>query len=180
MKLRHNLLENCLSWRGLFVGLLFGQAGLVFAVEATDPAAFNRLFTTPDERALLENARTAVGQKGSLAGNILERKKIVTYKGVLRANDGSAVLFIDDPRVITNGGDANEVMATTGNDVLTVKDDTGKNMALLKPGQAYSLESGKYSDYFEQFNRPVRDKAESHDGPGQTVANDFGEERLAR
>lgn len=180
MKLPHTLLEHCLSWRSLYAGLLFGQAGLVFAVEATDPAEFNRLFTTPEERALLEDARTVVGHKGHLAGSILERKKIVTYKGVLRANDGSAVLFIDDPRVITNDENVDEARATIENDVVVVKDDAGKNMAMLKPGQSYSLESGKYSDYFEHFNRPASDKTEFPDDPGQTAATGSSEELLAR
>jgi len=175
-----NPLQMRLFWQYLFAGLLSVQTGHLFANEATEPAVFNRLFTTPAERELLEEARTLAGQNRSLTRSVHRQKKIVSFKGVLRTSDGSAVLFIDDTRVVTNDENADEVKVADSNDRITVKDEAGKNMAMLKPGQAYSLESGKYRDYFEHFIRPPDDRPESPGDPAQTAVPGSGEELLAR
>jgi hypothetical protein len=133
--------------------LLFAAAAVANAASAAQP--FGRLFFTPAERAQLDVARTQK-QRAPQVGTAETVEtppappapQIITYSGIVRRNDGSAVLWLNNRPV--DAKDALAGLAVKGRvrpdgSVTMQVPQSGTNIE-LKVGQRAELQTGKVGE----------------------------------
>ena len=158
----------------LVMGFVYGQPSMLIAGEAD--YSFSRLFSTPEERAMLEGVRHLADQPVGRVSSVESKPNIVSFKGVFRArNEGNAVFFVEDPRDTAIGPNAAGLQKNIDRNLITLKDDEGKSLAVLKPGQAYSLESKTHRDYFETFDELAGVKTHTESQVGNLAATELEE-----
>ena len=132
-------------------------AAAAFANAATAAQPFGRLFFTPAERAQLDVARTQkqrAPQPGTTATPETAEAppappapQIITYSGIVRRNDGSAVLWLNNRPV--DAKDALTGLAVKGRvrpDGTVTMQSPQSGTIELKVGQRAELQSGKVGE----------------------------------
>jgi len=135
--------------------LLLAAAAFTNAATAAQP--FGRLFFTPAERAQLDVARTqkqrvpqagAPGTAETAAPPAPPAPQIITYSGIVRRNDGSAVLWLNNRPV--DAKDALSGLAVKGrvrpDGTVTMQSPQSGTNIELKVGQRAELQSGKVGE----------------------------------
>ena len=130
-------------------------AAAAFANAATAAQPIGRLFFTPAERAQLDVARTqkqrtpqpgtAATPETAEAPPAPPAPQIITYSGIVRRNDGSAVLWLNNRPV--DAKDALSGLAVKGrvrpDGTVTMQGPQAGTSIELKVGQRAELQSGK-------------------------------------
>ncbi|HUP94181.1 MAG TPA: hypothetical protein VM164_04685 [Burkholderiales bacterium] len=133
--------------------LLLAAAAFANAASAAQP--FGRLFFTPAERAQLDVARTQKQRPPQVGtAETVETPpappapQIITYSGIVRRNDGSAVLWLNNRPV--DAKDALSGLAVKGrvrpDGTVTMQGPQSGTNIELKVGQRAELQSGKVGE----------------------------------
>lgn len=124
----------------------------------------NRLFTTPDLRAQIDNYRKNPelykakkiinNEKGEK--QVIPTKKNIILKGIITKPDGSKVAWI-------NNLESNQVVKqnkNVANDTVLIQVD-GKKSIPLKVGQIYQVEQNTISEIFNKDEADIEDEAKN-------------------
>ena len=121
---------------------------VLFSVGAqAQSPSFGRLFTTEDERAMLNEMRQLGEAHVAVSGstNPIMRGDTVVFNGVYSSKNGEPVYWFNEGR-----SRANEVLvigADSSGGVL-ISDDKDRQVEGLKPGQAYEFKAKVVREYF--------------------------------
>ncbi len=137
--------------RSLLIALVFYSVPSL----AQERLPFDRVFTSPQQRQMLEQiredgeeAQTDISQQIELAPT--PETQTVTFSGYVRRSDGSQVLFIDGQSDFTRDlGEAGTQRAVLleGNESVTFQ--ARERSTQLKPGQVWLLDEDEVVESYE-------------------------------
>jgi hypothetical protein len=146
-----------LVWLVLWAGgiLLCG-----YAVADTAHQVPGRLFTTPEERAMLDRLRAGkpdpkppeTAQTSSGAGSMAGPGKPVRVDGVVRRSRGPSTVWVDGEALPAGGRTADGVQvrpAGKAPGAVYLKVPNGERAVRLKPGQRYDPSRGVVTEAFQ-------------------------------
>jgi hypothetical protein len=137
--------------RLVLVALLFGLASAAWA----DDPPLGRLFLTPQERALLDNARRNRVRAAALAAAADKKPKLppvrdVTINGVVKRSDGEAIIWVNGRPTDGETDDGMHVAASPGTDAsIVVREPEKGRKVRLKVGQRVDLTTGRIEENYE-------------------------------
>jgi hypothetical protein len=159
--------------------ILFMLCVLPSAVMAAD--GLGRLFTTPAERASLENLRSiskipvidpAIAESSEESGvAVTAPPSLVSVQGYIKRSDGKegTVWVNHQPMQESSGNSDVQVgkLRQNGNSVLLKFPATGKSLE-LKAGQVYDSEAGQVKEVTVRVSAASKEKAEESGSIGRT------------
>jgi len=134
--------------------LAFLLAGLTFAARAEEPP-LGRLFLTPQQRAVLDNARRNRVRAAAVEAAADKKPKPppvknVTINGVVRRSDGEPIIWVNGRPTDGETDDGMSVVASPGTDPsIVVREPEKGRKVRLKVGQRVDLTTGRVQESYE-------------------------------
>jgi hypothetical protein len=134
--------------------LAFLLVGLASGARAEEPP-LGRLFLTPQQRAVLDNARRNRVRAAAVAAAADKKPKPppvhdVTINGVVKRSDGEAIIWVNGHPTDGETDDGMHVVASPGTDSsIVVREPEKGRKVRLKVGQRVNLTTGRVQESYE-------------------------------